>query len=77
MGIEALKGKIIVGAKAAEDEIHFTCSDGSAYKMWHSQDCCESVSVEEIFGDLSDLYGSPILEASEETSNTNPDGVVK
>ena len=74
---ETLNGKTITSIKLSEDrdEILFSCSDSSKYKMYHSQDCCESVSVEDICGDLEDLIGSPILAASEETSNKNPDGV--
>jgi hypothetical protein len=36
--------------------------------MYHSQDCCESVYIESIVGELSDLVGSEILMA-EEVSN--------
>jgi len=39
------------------------------------QDCCESVTIEDINGDLIDLIGSPILIAEETTSEENPDGV--
>jgi hypothetical protein len=74
--IDALVGKTIVDAKNSGEEIDFLCSDGSKYRMHHINDCCESVSVEDICGDLSDLYGSPILDAREETnSNVNPPGV--
>lgn len=50
-----------------QDEIHFITKDGK-YIMTHDQDCCESVDIEEIIGDLNDLIGNPILMA-EETSN--------
>ena len=60
-----------------DEEIVFKTVDGDVYKLYHSQDCCESVSVEDIAGDLKDLVGSPITMAEEETSGENPPGVDK
>lgn len=73
----ALVGKTLVGVENYTDELVFTCSDGSAYKLYHSQDCCESVTVEDICGDLIDILGSPIIYAEEVTSGENPPGVTK
>jgi hypothetical protein len=55
-----------------DDELIFVCAEG-IFKMLHEQDCCESVSIEDITGDLQDLIGSPILVAEESTSNENPE----
>jgi len=50
------------------NELVFVCNDGKKYKMYHCQDCCENVSIDDINGDLQDLIGSPITLA-EEVSN--------
>ena len=78
MNITELLGKTLtqVEGKAGDDEITFRCSDGTAYRMWHSQDCCEMVTVESVVGDWADLIGSPILKAEESTSDQTPDGHV-
>jgi hypothetical protein len=75
MNIEALVGKTIVAIKggAGDDRITFECSDGETFAMYHSQDCCESVVIEDVIGDLADLIGTPILMAEESTSDTKPD----
>jgi hypothetical protein len=49
-------------------ELYFVTEDGDEYVMYHNQDCCESVTIEDINGDLDDLVGEPIRKA-EETSN--------
>lgn len=35
------------------------------YELVHEQDCCESVLIEDIEGDLNDLIGSEILQSGE------------
>jgi hypothetical protein len=58
----------IDGAEKGRDVILFVASDGRKLKMFHSQQCCESVTVEDVIGDVADLIGWPILAASEEFS---------
>lgn len=41
--------------------------------MYHEQDCCENVYIEDIVGDLDDLVGTPLLVAEERVS-CNEDG---
>lgn len=64
-----LIGKTLVEINKTDDEIYFTCDDGSKYKMYHEQDCCEGVGIDDINGSLDDLIGSPITLAEESTSN--------
>lgn len=74
-----LVGKTLVSVETNKemDEITFITNEGEKFLMYHSQDCCESVSIEDINGDLEDLIGKPILLAEEVTSEENPEGVTK
>lgn len=71
-GIEILKGKIITEIDNSVDEIRFTDSDGKVYLMYHDQDCCELVTIDDIVGDLNDLLNSPILEAEVVSNDEGP-----
>ena len=72
---DTLIGKVFTSIEQTDDTMTFYCADGSQYKMFHYQDCCESVTIDDICGDLDDLIGSPILIAEESRSDTNPEGV--
>lgn len=65
---EDLKGKTLVSVKVEEDEIYLQTACGFEYKLYHDQDCCESVYVESVTGNTIDLIGEPLLLA-EEVSN--------
>lgn len=75
--ITELIGKTLTSVRNVDDEeIIFVTEGGEEYKLYHSQDCYESVTVEDICGDLADLVGSPILMAEEvSNSDENPEGV--
>lgn len=67
---ESLKGKTltsITGAEANSDSVRYTTTDGTVYESWHSQDCCESVSIAQVDGDVEDILNSEILMAEEAT----------
>ncbi len=58
--------EILVGK--AENEIVFTArGDNRQWRMYHTSDCCESVAIDDIVGDINDLIGSPIITAEEST----------
>lgn len=71
-----LVGKTLISVRGekGDDEIVFETDSGEVYKLYHSQDCCESVSVEDICGDLDDIIGASVLVAEESTSEENPEG---
>ena len=70
----SLVGKVMKEVDVGNDNIKFVTVDGEVYNMYHDQDCCESVSVESVVGDVQDLIGVPLLVAEESSSNANPDG---
>jgi hypothetical protein len=72
----AFVGKTITDIKqVAGDRIQFCTNDGKNFAMFHIQDCCESVRIHDIEGDLQSLVGSPITAASEESQSERPEDV--
>ena len=63
--VDVLKGKTLVSLTDEGNELVFKTTDGETYRMYHEQDCCESVVLEDVVGDLQDLVGSEILVAEE------------
>ena len=69
-----LLGETLTEISVNEDktEILFI-SKNQAWAMFHDQNCCESVEIDDIVGDLEDLIGSPILMAEEAISRMSHD----
>ncbi len=65
----------VEGDCGLDERLIFTLEGGDKYKLYHVQDCCELVQIEDVCGNLSDLIGSPILMAEEVTSGENPEGL--
>lgn len=72
LSFSLLTGLVLVGAWADTAHVFFELEDGRIFELYHAQDCCESVLVEDIVGNLEDLIGVPILEADESCSE--PEG---
>ena len=62
------------GLRSGEDYITFEFTDGTKYEMYHEQDCCEGVYVEDVCGDVDDLLGAVVLDAREDTNSTDTFG---
>lgn len=75
--VTEMLGKTIteVTGQVGGEEINFKFDDGIVARLYHSQDCCESVEIESIVGDLQDLVGNPLLVAEEVVSNEKVEGV--
>ncbi len=65
MKIEELVGQTVFFIKGGKDdeEVTFTLGTGVKVRMYHPQNCCENVWLEDIVGDMCDLLDSEILEA--------------
>jgi len=55
-----LVGKTIVKITGDEEHLKIVCETGEVYFMYHEQDCCERVEIEDVNGDLDNLIGYPI-----------------
>ena len=55
--------------REGSEVVIFHCTDGSSYQMYHDQGCCESVTLEDIAGDLEHLLHTPLLMAEEVASD--------
>ena len=69
--IEYLIGKVCFKITQIDDEeLRFYLNNGKVLTMYHAQECCESVTIEDICGDLYDLCNTPILVAEESTNDS-------
>lgn len=59
--IESIDGAFVGSERIALE------TSGGRFVMWHESDCCESVTVHQIDGDIADVLGSPIVLADEAT----------
>ena len=74
-GMEMMKGKTFVKVEGSvgSGEMLFVTAEGERFLFAHLQDCCETVDINDIVGDLQDLVGSPMLVAEEVKGATEPD----
>ena len=62
---DELIGRTLYKATADGEELTLYLSETNYVRFLHHQDCCESVYIESIVGDLQDLVGEPLLMAEE------------
>lgn len=71
--IAEMVGKTFARVESTSDEVNFWAENESdSFSLFHDQDCCESVYLEEVIGDLTDLEHTPILVAEEVASSNLP-----
>jgi hypothetical protein len=72
--IEDMRGKVftrVTGSVGGGEMVFENASE--RFVFFHYQDCCESVNINDIVGDLEDLAGEPLLIAEEVSGATEPD----
>jgi hypothetical protein len=72
--IEDMRGKVFtrVSGDVGDGKMVFENAT-ERFVFFHYQDCCESVDINDIVGDLEDLVGEPLLIAEEVSGATEPD----
>lgn len=55
----------------SDDRIEFHLEDGRSFVLYHSQDCCEHVTINDVAGDINDLVGR-VVSADESSNTTDP-----
>ena len=74
-GMAHMLGKTFVKVTGSVDgdEMLFETAQGERFMFAHQQDCCETVRINDITGDLEDLVGAPLLISEEVKGATEPD----
>lgn len=62
----------ISGMFGCDEVLLFTGTSGVRFVMGHDSDCCETVKLADVNGDLADLCGVPIVLADEALSHDDP-----
>ncbi len=69
MMIERMRGltfREITGMHKHSDRVSFVSTEGRRFDFFHSPECCESVQVEDVAGDVRDLLDAPLVMAEVE-----------
>jgi hypothetical protein len=72
--LSVLKGEILTEIDCDENDevILLTTESGRQFKLYHSQDCCERVYIQE-FDNYKALIGKKIIEVTDEENDVSKD----
>lgn len=73
MNVESIIGETLtyVDIDDSNEQILLTTKSGKQIRIYHSQDCCESVHIEDTHGSWHDLLGKVIIDATHEEDREN------
>lgn len=66
---DEMLGRAIIKYVVTDDTLTFYFTDTNFVEFYHVSDCCESVYIESVDGDLDDLLFSPLTVAEEVAVN--------
>ena len=69
--VSEMRDQIFTSVRADRDTVTFE-NDEVRYVLYHETDCCESVYVEDIIGDIEDLENLPLLISREDSNVEDP-----
>lgn len=72
INIIVLIGLTLSAVDHDSETVTFTTNDDRQFRLYHDQNCCESVTVESIKGEVAHLIGSPITAAQEVIASERP-----
>lgn len=73
--LASLNGKVIqkiTGLSKYSDEVDIFTTDGGHYRFYHSQSCCENVSLEDYDLSTHSIDGGTVINAYESSNPPNP-----
>lgn len=65
----------IIGCEVGSEDLRFVTKCGREFRFWHEPDCCESVEINQVDGDVADLLGSPLFMAEFVESPIKPESI--
>ena len=72
VNVSEMQGQTFTSVRSDGDTVTFE-NDEVRYVLYHDTDCCESVYVEDIIGDIEDLVKWPLLISREDTNADGPE----
>jgi hypothetical protein len=62
----------VTGLEPGSESVEFKTKEGRRFRLEHISDCCESVRIVDVCGDIADLIGEPLLVCEEASNAARP-----
>ena len=61
----------VTGLERGSDFVVFQTESGKTFKMFHEQDCCENVYLEDVNGEVEDILNRKVISAYEAVNDAS------